>query len=93
MALQYLTSCVDSTYEAIRNLVDNSRSISYRTAHRRIGRAALAEVFPCYDWDRKRSRACYLPMKADWHVSYHKGRYLGRPVYYVRHSAIEYIFG
>jgi hypothetical protein len=92
VALHYLTCCIDSTCEAIRDLVDSSRLISYRTARRKIGKAALEATFPAYDWDGKRSRPGYLPLKADWHVSYHKGRYLGRQVYYVRHSAIEYIF-
>jgi hypothetical protein len=93
MAMQFITTCINSTYEPIRDLVDNSRSISYRTARRKIGLKALAEAFPSYDWDGKRSRPGYMPMKRDWHVSYHKGRYLGQPVYYVRHSSIEYIFG
>lgn len=31
-------------------------------------------------------------MPHDWHVSYHRSMFRGKPCIYVRHSAIEYIF-
>ena len=33
-----------------------------------------------------------LTMAADWHVTYHRSKLFGNPVYYFRWSAIEYIF-
>ena len=34
-----------------------------------------------------------LTMRRDWHVSYHRSRLHGAPVYFFKHSAIEYVFG
>jgi len=33
-----------------------------------------------------------LHLKDDYHVSYHKSRYRGKPCYFMCWSAIEYIF-
>lgn len=33
-----------------------------------------------------------LTMAGDWSVSYHRSRLHGRAVYYLRWSAIEYVF-
>lgn len=93
MALAYITCCVDSTYEAITAMTEASRKVTYRTARAHIGKDALVETFPDYDWDGAHNRPGCLTLKRDWHVGYYKSTYLGRPVYYVRHSAIEYIFG
>lgn len=86
--MQYVTCCIHSTADAIRDMIDHERQISYKTALKRIGRNELAKVFPDYDWQRSGG----LTMKRDWHVGYYRSRYLGRPCYFVRHSAIEYIF-
>lgn len=86
--MEYITCCINSTADAIRDLIEHERAITYRTALKRIGRTNLARVFPDYDWRGQGG----LTMKRDWHVGYYKSRYLGRPCYFVRHSAIEYIF-
>lgn len=88
MTLQYVTCCIYSTADAIRDMVDQERQVSYRTALKHIGRAELAFVFPDYEWGHARG----LRMHNDWHVGYYRSRYLGKPCYFVRHSAIEYIF-
>jgi hypothetical protein len=88
MALAYVTCCIHSTAQAIQDMIDQEREITYRTALKRIGRAELAKVFPTYDWKGSGG----LTMRRDWHVGYYKSRYLGQPCYFVRHSAIEYIF-
>lgn len=93
MALQYLTSCVELTtrdLDALHGMVDCGRQVSYRTARDHIGRDVLASVFPDYKWTRTPGG---LSMRHDWHVGYFRSVFRGRPVYYVVHSAIEYIFG
>ena len=90
MTLQYITCCVDSTAADICPMVERARQITYRTLRRHVGAAALAETFPAYDWRR---RPHDLTMRRDFAVSYYKSVYRGRPVYYVRWSAIEFIFG
>jgi hypothetical protein len=89
MTLQYVTCCIHSTADAIRDMIDQERQVTYQTALRHIGRDELARVFHHYDWGRKPRS---LTMRRDWHVGYFRSVYLGRPCYFVRHSAIEYIF-
>jgi hypothetical protein len=88
---RYLTCCVLSTGPAINAMTERAREVSYRTFMRHVDRDELATVSPFdyYDW-RRRPRD--LTLKRDWHVSYHRSVYEGRPCYYARHSAIEYIF-
>jgi hypothetical protein len=90
VALQFITCCLNSTADAIIEMTDQAVQVSYRTALKRIGKAALAREFPTYDWGR---RPHDLTMKRDWHVGYYRSVYLGQPVYYVKWSAIEFIFG
>lgn len=89
--MQYVTCCVNipmCRVGELQDMIDRAQRITYRTARRRIGQA-LAQVFPDYDWS---NRPRHLPMKRDWHVGYYRSVYRGKPVVYVRHSAIEYIF-
>lgn len=91
--MHYITCCVDlgmKDVPALRDMIEEARQVSYRTARARIGGDALAAVFHDYDWSRKPQ---YLTMKKDWHVGYYRSVFRGKPVYYVKHSAIEYIFG
>lgn len=87
--MQFITSCVESTYDLIHPMVEEAREITYRTFFKHVRRDLVAPVFPAYDW-RRRPRD--LTLKRDWHVSYHKSRFGGRTCYYIRHSAIEYVF-
>lgn len=91
MTMQYVTCCVDSTAEAITPMVDRAIEVTYRTLMRRVGRDVLASVpaFQNYDW---RLRPHDLTMSRDWMVSYHRSVFCGRRCYYVRWSAIEFIF-
>lgn len=90
--MRFITSCVDvpiSHVNQLQEMIDRSREVSYRTARAHIGAEALAKAFPNYDW-RRRPRD--LTLKDDWHVTYHRSVFRGKPVYYLVHSAIEYIF-
>jgi hypothetical protein len=94
MTMQYLTCCVDCPPAEVPDLcemIERERQVTYRTLMRRVGRDVLASVpqFDGYDW-RKRPRD--LTMSRDWHVSYHRSVFRGRRCYFVRWSAIEFIF-
>lgn len=91
--MNYITSCVAIGHQdvpALNDMIEQARQVSYRTAQRAIGHDALASTFPDYDWSR---RPRDLTMKRDWHVAYFRSEFRGKPVVYVVHSAIEYIFG
>lgn len=84
----YYTNCINSTYEAITAMTERARDITYTTLLQHVGIDTLLDTFPGY----ARYPQQGLTLKNDWHVSYHKSRYEGKRCYYVRHSAIEYIF-
>ena len=83
----FYISCVESTYEKIRDMIDNSIKITYRTFFKYVD---LKEVSEILGYDLYPTQG--LTIKNDWHVSYHKGKYEGELCYFLRHSAIEYIF-
>lgn len=88
----YYKDCVshdDSDVEYLEGMIASRKEISYDTLVRAVGREEVASVFSQYDWSRKPRG---LTLKGDYHVRYYKGRYAGYPVYYIFHSAIEYIF-
>lgn len=68
-------------------MVDRARDISYETFMRQCDCADLVE-----NMGYATGREVGLHLKDDWHVSYHKSTFQGMPCYYMRHSAIEYVF-
>ena len=88
MTKQYHTCCVNSTAELIHKMVDNAQFVTFATFRRN-----------CAGVDEWAKQAGYsvgpekgLHLGADFAVSFHKSRYAGRLCYYIRHSAIEYIW-
>lgn len=69
-------------------MVDAARSITFATFRRNCAGVQ--------DWARSMGYSIAgergLHLKDDWAVSYHKSVYSGRPCYFIRHSAIEYIW-
>jgi hypothetical protein len=87
---RYAGCCVNSDANSIHNMVDAARDVTYETVARHVPLDLIAEVFPFYAWGP--GKPGELRLKDDWAVSYHKSTYRRRPCYYIRHSAIEYIF-
>jgi len=83
----FLISCVQSTYKAITDMVDRSREITYQTFFKHVDWREVTEMFG-YDYHPAKG----LTLKNDWHIGYYKSVYQGKPCYYLKHSAIEYIF-
>lgn len=85
---QYVTCCVNSTAESIHAMADSARDVTYRTVLKNCeGLMQWAK-----DMGYERSSRLGLTLKDDFAVSFHKSTYRGQPCYYVRHSAIEYIW-
>lgn len=89
--IQYRTCCVDSTAEAIHAMVDKAREVTYRTFRKHVPAAVMDEWASNQGYDVGHQRGG-LRLRSDWHVSYHKSVYRGHNCWYIRHSAIEYIF-
>jgi len=89
----YLVSCVDLPRGKVKYLnecIDNAIDITYRTFMEHVNQAQVRELFPFYEW--KPGRQPGLRLKDDFAVSYHRSKFMGKICYYMRHSAIEYIF-
>ena len=90
MKMRFRTSCVNSTGQAIRDMVDRATDITRKTFLRHVDRAERLCIERDLGYSQFRDGG--LQMANDFHVSYHKSIYLGRKCYYFCHSAIEYIF-
>jgi len=80
----YETNCVNSNYEDITNMVDNSKEIKYSTFIKHVSIKDIYEVLPMYQKE--------FPIKKDYHVRYFKSKFQGKKCYFIIQSAIEYIF-
>lgn len=90
----YWHSCMDTPPFAVPDLVecvDKARAVTRATFQRKVCPEALAALEARLGYSPARSGG--LTMAEDYHVTYHTSRYRGRAVAFVRHSAIEYIFG
>lgn len=80
----FITSCVNAIGKDIQEMVDKARDISFRTFFRYVDLKDIQEAFGYHrDW---------LLLRDDYHVTYHKGNYRGVPCYFMKHSAIEYVY-
>lgn len=88
--MTYLTNCVDSTAEAIGDMLDSSREITRRTFLKYVDRDNMRETELALGYVAHPSQG--LTMAGDFHVCYHKGRYRGQRCIFFVWSAIEHIF-
>jgi len=85
---EYVTSCIGSCYEDMRDLLDASDTehVSRSTFARAVGLEAWRQLKDDLGYDRD------FPISRDWHVDYMRGFYRGVACYFLRHSGIEYIY-
>jgi len=90
--LTYTTNCVGSDANSIDNMRyhDNERMITRNTFLKKVDRESLAELEEGFGYAKHYKQG--LTMASDWHVSYHKSFYRGKPCVYIIHSSIEYVF-
>lgn len=86
---RYETCCIHSDYESITSMTEQSSDVSYRTMLKYCDLASWAED---HGYEVRQNVGHGLTLKGDWHVSYHKSVYRGKPCYYLVHSHIEYIW-
>jgi hypothetical protein len=81
-----VTTCAGADGDDIQDMIDNSIEVTYPTI--------LHHCEGFKEWIRSMGygRGKRRWIQNDWSVSYHKSHYKGRPCYYVKHSAIEYVW-
>lgn len=82
----YFTNCIASNAEFINQLIDKEKEITLATLKKNcdINQDVLDMLGYTQD--------CRLKIDKDWHVRYFKGKADGERYYFIRHSAIEYVF-
>lgn len=88
--LGFLCNCVDwpkAHVADLTRLCDNARSITRETFTRNVSLTDLRALERQLGYIKGRS------MAQDYHVTYHSGRLFRAHVYFLRWSAIEYVFG
>lgn len=88
------TSFRQAEVPMLQEMIDRAIEITWKTFRQHVSTEDLETLFPDYHW---RQGPCPktdwgLRLKDDYAVSFHRSRYNGQAVYYVRHSSIEYIF-
>jgi hypothetical protein len=87
----FVTTCVSAKGEDIDEMNRAARDVTYRTMLNRVGEAFI-EMQGVIGYDINGKRETGLRMKNDWHVSYHRSTYQGKPCFFFRWSHIEHIF-
>lgn len=96
-ALSYQNNCVNWPADDVHvqgglvDMIDNSVDISRRTFLKHVDRENLQELEASLGYEKHPKRG--LTMAGDYHVTYHRSKHHDQTVYYVKHSAIEYVFG
>lgn len=88
---EYFNNCVNwersDVDVGLEEVIDNAEEITYEEMINEVSLDDLHEVFPSYV-----EGLGGLTLKKDWSVRYFKSKLHGKPVVYVQHSAIEYVF-
>ena len=79
---QFIGTCVSIESGEIHAYDDTERPISYRTFARHMGRDMIREINSWFE----------VPLSRDWHVSFGRGTFQGRPVLVLHHSRIHHFF-
>lgn len=95
--LEYLNCCVNWPRADVHapgglcDMIRGNRQVTRATFRRRVDRRAREGVEAALGY-APHCPGAVLTMRRDFHVSYHRSRLHGRVCYYIRHSAIEYVF-
>jgi len=86
----YETSCTacDDRLDALNKMIEVAVDIKYDTMQRHCEGLAEWAVEQGYMKNAQQG----LTLNQDWHVSYHKSNFDGWPCYFLRWSAIEFIW-
>jgi len=94
----YETNCVSSHADDLEPMIDGAREITWETFRKHVHVSEVQRVFSNYSYRGEKinpetgEATCEFHIKDDYAVSFCKSKFKGKPCYYIRWSAIEYIF-
>lgn len=71
-------------------MIDRAIDITRNTFLKHVNREGLQNLEESLGYDKHPKQG--LTMAGDFHVSYHRSKLHGETVYFLKHSAIEYVF-
>ena len=77
------TGIADGALEHLEQMIEGARDITLPTLRRHVD---------LKEWENEMGYGSWLRLKDDWCVSFHKSKVVGVTCYYIRLSAIEYVF-
>lgn len=84
---RYAYNCVSPLdRDELFHIVDNYIDIKYETFRKHVDKEDFQELQKQLGYDK------WLHIKNDWSVSFHRSKYKGKTIYFLCHSAIEYVF-
>jgi len=91
---EYQYCCVNAPdIDELNYIIDNNRDITYNTLRKNVDTESFNDVKKSLGYNRQLFLDCGITLQNDYTVSFHKSKLPdGRKVYYICHSAIEYIF-
>lgn len=84
----YATACLNSTHELITKMVEQEKKVSLSTIKKHCQGVSDWAQQVGYETDKRRG----LTLEQESHVGYYKSVYDSKPCYFIRHSAVEYIW-
>lgn len=92
--LKFYSNCVNyPDVDELNHIIDVNRDITYKTFRGHVDTESFNEVKECLGYTAELRKNCSLTLENDYAVSFHKSKTPeGKTVYYLRHSAIEYVF-
>ena len=78
----FIGTCVGLPQSSLEAYDETERDISYRTFRRHVGGDVVREI----------DEAVGVPVGKDWHVSFGRGIYEGKPAVCMHHSAIHDLY-
>ena len=72
------------------DMIDSSLDVSRKTFLQHVDRESLQDLEEQLGYEKHPKQG--LTMAGDYCVSYHRSKLHGETVYYLKHSAIEYVF-
>ncbi len=84
---RFITDCVNANGDDINEMVDAELEISLRTFLEHVNIDDLYSVLP-YERDPRKG----MTLRQDWAICFYRSKYRGDRCYFVKWSAIEFVF-
>lgn len=82
MSPEFIGTCVGLEFNDLQDYDDSERIIKYQTFLKHVGREIVAELDAAFG----------IPLRRDWHVSFGRGKWKGKPAVCLHHSAIHHLW-